>query len=276
MKPYDEITDGLRRKIDHAMHGLGDGADIVELEIRFIETAARFLPGDCTGWNTWALDWGKVLHYRTNAGYGEWLSRHQALFEEVLPHHPVLTNNDFLDSVNEVKRISDYTSWRSFRENPLFREIYRHMDSHYQIAFTPCVLSDCRIFLTWNRRGLDFDDRDCQLFHYLGKWMDLLARNIDRREQLLARWSRLCRFIDDRLGIEVASSFTRADALLLSHVLRGQSVGSIAAALNVRADTLERRLGSIRERMGLENHHQLLGALVALRPHNGKLSPDPS
>ena len=65
-------------------------------------------------------------------------------------------------------RLSDFESRRQFRENPLFREVYRHLDSHYQLADTPRLLEDRRIVLTWNRRAMDFTERDRQVCQFMG------------------------------------------------------------------------------------------------------------
>lgn len=55
------------------------------------------------------------------------------------------------------------------------------------------------------------------------------------------------------------------DVVLLSKLLKSPSRETVAGAMGTRQDTLDKRLGSIRERLGLENHHQLLSALADLR-----------
>lgn len=51
---------------------------------------------------------------------------------------------------------------------------------------------------------------------------------------------------------------------LLKKLLKSGTRSGIARELGIRRDSVDKRFGSIRERLGLENHHQLLSALADL------------
>jgi hypothetical protein len=53
--------------------------------------------------------------------------------------------------------------------------------------------------------------------------------------------------------------------LLSTRGTKSPSSGSVATEMGIRQDSLDKRLGAIREKLGLENHHQLLSASAALR-----------
>jgi hypothetical protein len=147
----------------------------------------------------------------------------------------------------------------------LFREVYRHLDSSHQLAYTPSVLQDRRILLTWNRRALDFSERDREILHFMGLRLGVISRRIEQREQLEKNWRSLCGFVDARLAAGPANSLGAQDLRLLTKLLESGTRSGIARDLGVRRDSVDKRLGSIRERLGLENHHQLLSALAELK-----------
>ena len=52
----------------------------------------------------------------------------------------------------------------------------------------------------------------------------------------------------------VASLGTK-DTLLLSDLLKSRTRSEIARRMGIRRDSVDKRQGAIRERLGLENHH---------------------
>jgi DNA-binding CsgD family transcriptional regulator len=264
MKRFSEVTAGMARKVERSMAGLAGARSLVELEELFIPEAARLVPGDCLCWNNWSNDLSHQISVSSNDDYARKAGDLNDSFVETLIHHPLFTH--FADTTDHVMRISDFASDRSFRENPLFREVYRHLDSYHQICYTPSVLPDHRIVLTWNRRALDFTERDRQIFHHLGQRLNVVALGIEERQRLEKHISELCRFVDSKIFPDPSSaSLGEKDTLLLSQLLNHRSRGDIAGDSGIRRDSVDKRLGSIREKLGLENHHQLLSALADLK-----------
>jgi DNA-binding CsgD family transcriptional regulator len=119
--------------------------------------------------------------------------------------------------------------------------------------------------LTWNRRAFDFSEQDRQLFQFIGLRLDVISRRIEQRQQLEKSWRTLAGFIDTRMPTESVASLGEHDGILLAELLKQKPRIEIARLAGIRRDSIDKRLGSIRERLGLENHHQLLSALVDLR-----------
>jgi DNA-binding CsgD family transcriptional regulator len=265
MPNFSQISTTQARRIDRAMLSLADVETLGELEQRFIQTAGKLLPADCICWNNWSKDMSHLMTYRTNDKYNERFDGLLDVFAETVSEHPVIAANKLDDTLGQVMRISDFQPTVEFRENPLFREVYQHLDAHYQICFTASILQDRRLILTWNRRALDFTDQDAQVFHYMGIRLGLVSRRIEQRERLENAWKGLCEFVNQRMANNSVASLGERDGYLLAELLKSRPRGQIAADMGIRRDSLDKRLGAIRERLGLENHHQLLSALAALR-----------
>lgn len=265
MPRFREVSDTTARRIDRAMMDMAGLDTLEELEVRFLAEAAKIVPGDCLCWNNWATDWSQLINARLDRDYSEWFASQAELFNQVVEHHPVIKANYFQRSDERVMRMSDFQGYGQFKENPLFREIYRYLDSHFQIAYAACTLEDRKIILTWNRRALDFTERDRQIFHFMGLRLGVIARRIEERQHLERSWRALCGHIDFRMNAGSVVSLGAKDVDLLARIMGNGSRNSIAWDLGIRRDSVDKRLGSIRERLGLENHHQLLSALAGLR-----------
>ncbi|MEO5716902.1 MAG: hypothetical protein ABIT37_25705 [Luteolibacter sp.] len=274
MENFRDITEAKARKIDRTMMGLAHLETLDELEERFMEEAGRLLPADCLCWNNWERDLSGLQSYRSNAEYGRIFGELVEVFGEVVMYHPVIAANQLAASTETVQRISDFQTSVAFRENPLFREVYRHLDSLYQISYTASMLKDRRIVLTWNRRALDFSEQDQQIFKFMGLRLGAISRRIEERQQLEKNWRVLCGFVDARMDAGTVLSLGTQDVTLLTELLRSRKRSRIASELGIRRDSVDKRLGSIRERLGLENHHQLLSALAELK-NTAKTIPSP-
>jgi hypothetical protein len=265
MQRFPDISESAARNIDRKMMSLANLRTLEELEIRFLEEAETILPGDCLCWNNWELNWSAIIDFRISKPYHTAFENLLDTFDKVVGHHPVITVGKLHESSESVLRLSDFESDRLFRENPLFREVYRHMDSHYQLAYMPCRLEDRQIILTWNRRALDFTDQDRQTLQYMSSRLAMVCRRIEQRQKLEKNWNALCGFVDMRLTAGSVASLGTKDAVLMRSLLKTGRRHEIAVQMGIRRDSLDKQLGSIRERLGLENHLQLLSALAELK-----------
>lgn len=269
MPGFSQISSAQARRIDRAMMSLADVETLGELEERFIHAAGKLLPADCLCWNNWSRDMSHLMTYRTNDKYHERFDGLVEAFSATVGEHPVIAAKMLDETLRRVMRVSDFQTIVRFRENPLFREVYQHLDSHYQISYTASVLQDRRLILTWNRRALDFTDQDMQVFHFIGQRLGVLSRRIEQREQLESAWKGLSEFVSPRMAGNAVESLGEKDGFLLAELLKSRPRGEIARSMGIRRDSLDKRLGTLRERLGLENHHQLLSALAALRARRG-------
>lgn len=264
MQRFRDVSDSTVRKIDRTMMSMAGIESLEGLERRFMREAGKILPGDCLCWNNWSPDMSHLMNFSMSEGYLEPFENLLGIFNEVVAYHPVIAAGQLLATSEEVKRLSDFESYSRFKENPLFREVYRHLDSNHQLAYTPCVLQDRRIVLTWNRRARDFTEREREVLHFMALRLAVISRRIAQREVLEKNWRSLCGFVDARITAGPANSLGAQDVRLLEKLLRSGTRSGIARELGIRRDSVDKRLGSIRERLGLENHHQLLSALADL------------
>jgi DNA-binding CsgD family transcriptional regulator len=265
MQRFREISEKTTRRIDRSMGALARVETLEELEIRFLEEAAAILPADCMCWNNWSADLSHLIDFRMDETYSDSFASLLEVFAEVVAHHPVIAAGQLAATAEGVMRLSDFESFSRFRENPLFREVYRHLDSNHQLAYTPSLLQDRRIVLTWNRRASDFTEREREVLHFMGLRLGAISHRIEERQQLAESWRALCGFVDARLPTDSVASLGTRDVVILSELLKSSSRQTIARKMGTRQDTLDKRLGSVRERLGLENHHQLLSALAELK-----------
>lgn len=266
MKHFREITESTARRLDRAMADLVALRTLEDLEEGFISRISKWLPCDCAAWNNWLPDWSGMISGCLGNEYRDaFLSRLEA-FEQTVEHHPVIMANRFPTSSERVLQLSEFESMHQFRNNPLFHEVYRHIDSHYQIAYSPCLVSGRRVLVTINRRAMDFNGRDKEVLEYLGTRLRQLAHGIEEIQALEKTCIELGNYAGARMGGMDMDSLSATDLRLLGAILRRTSISEISARWQVRRDTLDKRLGGIRERFGMENNRQLLSAIAGLRP----------
>lgn len=267
MNSFRDITQAVGKKIDRMVLSMTDCQSLAEVETRFIEQAGSIFPADCLSWNNWARDLSHIISHRQNDDFETRFDALAEPFMQTLAYHPVAASGHFTPQQSEVMRISDFQSRRTFRENPIYREVYRHLDVFYQISHTACVLEDRRVLLIWNRHTRDFSDLECQMLRFISLRMNLLCQRIYEKEKLEKQWSILNSVIATRTQIPTLQSLSIGDLELLSHLMKGRSRNEIARFSQIRRDSLDKHFSVIRERLGLENHQQLLSALAELRAH---------
>jgi len=258
---------GARRLLGH----LVEAPDLATLGRELVDGAAKVLPADFMVWNLWTPAMDTLLAIQSNHSHLlQELVRLGAPLNATIHHHPVIAAGRLEQAIQAPQRISDYQSYARFKANPLFREVYRHVDSHFQIAYNIANLDDARILLSWNLRLRDFTGREMQLLHLLGAQVGALARRIEERRKLQAGWDALARGLGaalvDPVPAAAPPALSPGEGRILAGLIRGESRAELAARLGSRRDSLDRRLGQLRERLGFENSAQLLRALAGLGP----------
>lgn len=122
------------------------------------------------------------------------------------------------------------------------------------------------MLLTLNRSNRDFSEEEREGLHHAGLCLDRIARAVEERRMLAKAWMELCDFVGGRIGMGPFDSLGVMDLKVLAILLKGKSVAEISSICDVRRDTLDKRFGSIREKLGVESNRQLLSALAELRP----------
>lgn len=268
MNRFPDVKQSIFSRIDRSVRNLSRLGSAQELQDQFILEAGKVLPADCLCWNDWSPDFTRLLGFGMNDEYQDRFETLLEPFNEVVAYHPVIVAEHLATTAEDVMRMSDFQGISRFKDNPLFREVYRHLDSHYQISFTASILEKRRVVITWNRRLADFDNRDRQVFHYLGFQLGALTRQLDEKLRLESAWHSLSELVGLRVGIAGVQKLSVRDLEVLTSLLKGQTRNAIARSLGAQRNTIDKQFGSIREKLGLKSQSQLLGALAALGKRN--------
>lgn|GEM_PF-1650344 len=265
---FSDITQRDLRLINRMTGRLQKTDDLDTLGRHFVEEMTAILPADCMLWNRWTPAVDEILGFETNdTAFRDGLVHYQESLNATIHHHPVIVAVGADSGWERPQRMSDYQSYRAFRSNPLFREVYRHLDCHHQIAYNVARLDDSILILSWNRRQKDFTDRDVQLLHLAGMRIASLSRRIEEKRRLDSIWQSLSASIASGSELETLPLLGEKDGQIMAALIRGQSRAEIAARLQWRRDTLDRHLAELRERAGCENMPQFLRAMAALKTH---------
>ena len=98
----------------------------------------------------------------------------------------------------------------------------------------------------------------------MGKRLARISQGIEQRQKLEGNWWALSGFVDTRLSAGSAASLDAKDVLILAELFKSETRSGIACKIGIRRDSVDKRLGGICERLGLENHHPLLSILAEL------------
>lgn len=274
---FPDITSADLRAIHRLTGHLVEAPDLDMLGRELIHGSEKVLPADFMVWNLWTPAMDEILSFEANhAQYRDAMAQRADALTATIHHHPVIAAGQLESARLKPLRMSDFQSDAAFKSNPLFQEVYRHLESHYQIAYNAILLADSQIILSWNLQNRDFTGREVQLLHLLGLQVAVLSRRIEERRHLRAAWDALNQGLAAVMGSVATSgpSLRANDGRILSGLIHGEARADIAISLKWRRDTLDRHLGGLRERLGFENSGQLMQALAALKPSQAHEPPN--
>jgi hypothetical protein len=263
---FGEVRASDLRAIRRLTGQLMEAEDLSTLGRELIQGTSKILPADFMLWNLWTLEMDQVLAMESNNAHCQRvLECHGNELAATIHHHPVIAAGHLDSAKLRPQRMSDYESGATFIDNPLYREVYRHVDSRHQMAYDAIRLEDCQVILSWNRKNLDFTDRDMQILHVVGLQVAALSRRLDDRRHLRRTWDDLAGALGLNTAGRESPPLGRNDGYILSAMIRGTSRAEMAEGLHWRRDTLDRHLAVLREKMGYENMAQLQQVLADLR-----------
>lgn len=265
----------VRRLTGHLM----EAPDLGSLGRELITGASGILPADFMLYNLWTLSMDAMLacHANDEQRRDELESRNEAL-SATIQYHPAIAAGQLGVAHLRPQRMSDYQSDVAFRSNPLFNEVYRHLDLRYQIAYIAARVEGMQVILSWNMGGRDFTDREVQLQHLMGMQVGILSRRIAERRALESAWESIASGLAEIGGPASALATNppvlgKTDGRILAALIRGETRAKIAGDLQWRRDTLDKHLGALRERLGYENASQMMRDFSALGPPRGREDP---
>lgn len=266
MKVFRDIDGKGERKIRSFLGEAVHLGSFEALESYFLEAICSIIPNENPCWNNWNAEETELRSFVS-------LDCYQRVFAELhenllatLPYHPMVQGRGFQESFGDIsetpRRISDYTSlsdWASC--NPLFHEVYRHVDASHQMAFQFVKLSDRSINITLNRASRDFEDSEVQKCTALGNGLAIVTKGLERHLMLERRIEILTSRLGEISGNDRIEFLTPKETLALGAVFETASITDAAAREGVSRHTFSERLGCVREKLGLQSAAQLRAVL---------------
>ncbi|MCH6257951.1 hypothetical protein MLD52_15435 [Puniceicoccaceae bacterium K14] len=220
----------------------------------------QLIPSDCLCWNEWSPGFEYPKRIETNSPYTEAMASLLPILGETIDFHPVIRRLDWQGLGKEVHVLSNYQTQANFKQNPLFKEVYSHLDACYQAVYHFATTSSAELILSLNRRLCDFSKHECQLLKLTGDAIALVAKSIHQREDALKKANAIATLFEETYGLANITKLSTGEIILLQKLSSGSSVSNIAKTKNVRRDTVSRQLSIAREKLGLTSNKELVSA----------------
>ena len=228
---------------------------------QWLEEIQGICPGECLSWNEFTPRGGfELIGCTMSQDYMAILPVTGPRLPTFLPHHPILQKISWAELGVESMRLSDFQAAGAFRNrNPLFHEVYRHLDAHHQAVVRIGTYSDRDVKLALNRRHSDFTDDELVQLTYLAQALDPHLKTVDRHRSLEKDLRALHQAIGQRMEVpgHYLDQLTNAEIGALHCLVTGDR-------LALRDSHRRRALSSLREKLQLESNRQVLAAWRAV------------
>ncbi|MBD5778793.1 hypothetical protein IEN85_04770 [Pelagicoccus sp. NFK12] len=228
----------------------------------------RLIPSDCVCWNEWTPAFTFLKESHVTESHRSRIGRLIPSLVENLKHHPVITHVGWHRLLPHPYRLSDYQCDAFFRDNPLYQEVYRHLEARYQLAFPFCTTSTTEFLLILNRRYRDFTEHERQLLQTAGQIVAPFLHRMHAKEIAQRKAEIVAVIMEQTYGLLHLDTLSPGELLLLKALAAGQSVSEVATARHIRRDTLSRQLSAAREKLKLTSNKELLATLRSDSPLN--------
>ncbi len=232
-----------------------------EVQSHFLEALPRLLPSESPCWDVWSADHSEVYELICPGDMTRAITPLVDSINATIPTHPVVVAGGWVSGEHSPALLSNYASSRQIRELPLYREVYRNIDIEHQIVASFGSLPDRNFIVSINRKTRDFSTAEFQLFDYVASGMERISLHLDRKFKLEKRLRLLAASLHQRSGIAGWRDLTIREIETLGRLATCRRVTDIAEADGVSRYTVAERLGSIRNKLGLETTRQLRAVL---------------
>jgi len=231
----------------------------------FVDGIDRIVATDGPCWNVFDPSLEGFLGFQSEPHFTHRFNSVMVSFVHTVFEHPVLRDHGWEPWGKAPILLSDFENSSSFRENPLYREVYRHLESNYQIGFTIATVSDRAFVVTLNRRTRDYGQADLQRMHLLGTMLKEVALQLDQRLMLERQLGQLAQVVGAHTGLVGAEALTEQEIRAMGHGFASPSIVDASHALGVTRDTFDGHLAAVREKLGLDHTRQLRAAMSVLQ-----------
>ncbi len=176
----------------------------------------------------------------------------QACFNRLIKTHPLVRYHS-THAEGGAQRISDCADGALFRRGELFSDYYRRIGIDHVVAVPVVASSGLVMSYVLNRRGRDFDDRECAL--------------LDAMRPALANLYRFASWTAAPPQPEVAAGarLTPREEEVLRWVAAGKSDKQVAIALGSSVRTVHKHLENAYAKLGVSNRTAAAMRLAEIR-----------
>ncbi|MFC7335819.1 helix-turn-helix transcriptional regulator [Haloferula chungangensis] len=263
------------RSLKKARHYLETAAtcrDFYSLQQQYLNELPELLPSESSCWDTWAPDRRTVYGLTCPDQWAAAVSPMIDAIQSTIETHPVVRAGEWVSGKHSPARLSDYSSRRQLREIPLYREVYRKVDIEFQILASFGNLPSMSFIVSLNRKSSDFTSEEFQLLDFVSTGMEEIAGLLDRTQTFERLAKRTTSLLSHRSGLSGWSELTLKEIETLGRLASHSSLTNLAANEGVSRYTLNERLASIRNKIGLESTAQLRATLreISGTPSTGR------
>ena len=176
----------------------------------------------------------------------------QACFNRLINTHPLVRFHS-THAEGGARRISDCLDAAQFRRQELYNDYYRRIRIDHVVAVPVVASSGLVMSYVLNRRGRDFDDRECAL---LDAMRPALA-NLYRFTSWVGAWTET----DPPAG----GRLTPRESEVLRLVAAGRSDKQAAATLGTSVRTVQKHLENAYTKLGVSNRTAAVMRLEGMR-----------
>ena len=159
----------------------------------------------------------------------------------------------------QVRRISDLQSDNRFLSSGLYADVYRHLQTRYQMIL-PLRMNSTVVGIAINRDRRDFDESERLIAQTLLPHLSFAYRAVRQREQLRRLWNER----DEPAALEALGSLglTPRQSRVLFWTMQGKSASEMAIILKSRPRTIQKHTENIFNRLGVHSRAEAIGRVV--------------
>ncbi|MGZ5035013.1 MAG: helix-turn-helix transcriptional regulator [Usitatibacter sp.] len=176
----------------------------------------------------------------------------QACFNRLIHTHPLVRYHSS-HADGGAQRISDCADWPQFRRQELYSDYYRRIGIDHVVAVPVVASSGLVMSYVLNRRGRDFDDRECAL--------------LDAMRPALANLYRFSSWAGASPETEAPAGprLTPREEEVLRWVAAGKSDKQVAITLGTSLRTVHKHLENAYAKLGVTNRTAAVMRLEGMR-----------
>lgn len=246
------------RRIQRLIGSLRTAKSWTELQELFVPEVSKCLGGDFFCWNEMTPDFGEFTEFLIPPAYYSEIFKYTETIVHFCPEHPIVQSVGWGGLDWRAQSISDHVSHQAYREQPLYREAYRYLDTDYQMASYLGRFGDSQLVLTFSRTGKDYDAREKDIMSRIGWELARLSREVLERDLVRARLDTLWTHIGEQTQWSGWKDLAAPEIAALPAILGFHSL----AETGLSQRSFRRQCEHIREKLGLDSLNQLRALLL--------------